>query len=203
MPRRHHHRGRHYRVYFPDNSIVPDAEDPWESQDWDLQSPDQFYIQDRRGFNVDLRLGGLPGLVFLGFLIYAVSVSHTDAVTDACGANLWTYMLVRLILSCIGFFVFACLAGCIGMCVHSPGVAGITGIVLLIAHSCTLLGVGAPIVTGALGSAPCVAALSASCFTNSPMLAIIGCIFIGFDALQLLVVIAAAFFLACSRLHRE
>lgn len=155
-------------------------------------------IEDKRGFNLDLRLGGLPGLVFLGFLIYAVSVSHTDSVTEACGAKLWTYMLVRLILMFFSFFIVFCVASSIGVCLDSPGVAGIAAIILLIVHSCTMLGVGSPIVTNALASAPCVSALSASCFTNSPMLAIIGCILIGFDALQLLVVITVAFFFACT-----
>ena len=136
----------------------------------------------------------LPGLVFLGFLIYAVSVSHTDDVTNACGSSLWVYMLVRLLLSFVGLFLMVCLGAIVSLCFDSPLALPITVSILLTVYSATMLGVGAPIITQSLNTASCVTALSNSCFTNSPMLAILGCIYIGFDALTLLGVISFACF---------
>ncbi len=54
-----------------------------------------------------------------------------------------------------------------------------------------MLGVGVPIVSAALASPQCVAALSALVFTQTPILAIMGCIFIGLDALLLLIAVGA------------
>ena len=133
-----------------------------------------------------INLGALPTLVFFGFLAYAVGTSHTDAVTDACGTSLWVYMLTRLLLLTVGSFFYICPIVLLNMCCNSMPVAAL---IIMIVSCSTMLGVGVPIVTGALASPGCVAALSASCFTNSPMLAIIGCILIGFDALVLLLLI--------------
>ncbi len=149
-------------------------------------------------YDFDVRLGGLPGLAFLGFLIYAVAVSHTDAVTTACGPSLWTYMLVRLVLSFFSFCAVVCIASVISMCFGSDG--GVMPIIVMVLYTifcATMLGVGTPIVSDAMNSPTCVSALSASCFTNSPMLAILGCIFIGIDALLLLVIVSLSFCFFC------
>jgi hypothetical protein len=136
-----------------------------------------------------LGLGSLPGLVFIGFLIYAISVSHTDAVANACGAKLWEYMLARLILSFVGIFVICCTIACMSVCFHSSIAAGVITLVVLLTYYSTMLGIGTPIVMGALASSQCVTALSATSFTNTPMLAILGAVIIGLDALMLFVVV--------------
>jgi hypothetical protein len=137
----------------------------------------------------NLGLGSVPGLVFIGFLIYAISVSHIDAVTNACGAKLWEYMLARLILSFVGIFVICCTIACMSFCFHSSIAAGVITLVVLLTYYSTMLGIGVPVVMGALASSQCVAALSATSFTNTPILAILGAVFIGLDALMLFFVV--------------
>ncbi len=137
----------------------------------------------------NLGLGSVPGLVFIGFLIYAISVSHTDAVANACGAKLWEYMLARLILMFVGIFVIGCTIVCLSVCFHSSVAAGVITLVVSLTYCSTMLGIGAPIVMGALASPQCVTALSAASFTNTPMLAILGAVIIGLDALMLFVVV--------------
>lgn len=133
----------------------------------------------------NLGLGTLPSLVFIGFMIYAISVSNTDATTKACGGELWEYMFVRLILMCVQFFVIGCVVGCFSICLNSQSAAAVLGVIMFLAYFSTLLGIGVPIVTGALASSPCVSALSATSFTNTPILAILGAVLIGSDALAL------------------
>ena len=141
--------------------------------------------------------GVLADLVFIGFLIYAVVVSNTTGVADACGSKLWEYMLARLILSFVGVFVFVCAGGLLFACLQSPGAIGACMGLLSMVYSAVLLGVGARIVTDALASPACVAALSAVSFTNSPILAILGCVFIGLDALQMTLIVCAGVIFGC------
>jgi hypothetical protein len=151
----------------------------------------EAWDHQEKNINFDLKgLASLPSLVFLGFLIYAVSVSNIDTVRDACGPSLWTYMLLRLVLSFVVIFFITSIAGCLAVYFDSSILQPIISVIILTIYSATMLVVGLTIVTRALTSAKCVAALSASCFTNSPMLAILGCIFVGFDALLLLVLIS-------------
>lgn len=184
-PHKTHHNGPGYNQDFTDEDykFLSHVEDASNSH--------------HHGYYLDQRLGGLPGLAFLVFLIYAVAVSNTSEVTEACGSSLWMYMLVRLIFLFVGFCLMVCVGGIIWQCMHSPGATVILLSVIGITYYAVMLGVGAPIVTNALGSSSCVSALSKTCFTNSPMLAIIGCIFIGFDGLGLLFVIGAAVFFSC------
>jgi hypothetical protein len=152
-------------------------------------------------------LYGLPQLVFLVFLIYGVAVSHTDAVKSECSGDsnsskLWTYMLVRLVLLCCnGLFECVVGGGLVGGYIlmlrggqAAPAVAallsGLWMVLCMLVFYCTMLGVGVPIVMDALNSPACAAALSdASAWTHTPVLAIVGAIFIGLDALSLLVVL--------------
>ena len=134
----------------------------------------------------------LPSLVFLGFLIYAVARSHTDDVNTACGPSLWKYIVVRLVLSCCGsLLVFCCTVYGYACSGDMAAAAGCGTALLIIAYGATIVGVGVPIVSAALASPQCVTALSASVFTQTPILAIMGCIFIGVDALMLFIAVGA------------
>ena len=71
-------------------------------------------------------------------------------------------------------------------------VTGVGGVLLLLAFYATMLGVGAPIVLEALNSPACVAALSdASAWTHSPVLALVGALYVALDALVLLALLLA------------
>lgn len=144
-------------------------------------------------------VGGLPSLTFIGFLIYAVAVSNTAGVADACGRTLWDYMLARLILCFVGSFGFVCVGGMLMLCLQSKGAigAGIVGL-LFVVYIAVMLGVGTHIVTGALASPGCVSALSEVSFTGTPLLAILGCVLSGLDGLCLLAVLCVGVFFCCA-----
>ena len=138
-------------------------------------------------------MGGLFSLVFVGFFIYAVAVSNTAGVMDACGHALWNYMLARLILYFVGGLGLVCVSSMLFLCLQSAGAIIITGL-LFVVYIAVMLGVGIRIVTEALALPACVTALSEVSFTGTPLLAILGCVISGLDGLCLLGVLCAGVF---------
>lgn len=164
-------------------------------QGLDLGETDKnnFYLSCNGGL-----LSGIPSLIFTGFLIYAVVVSNTTGVADACGSKLREYMLARLILSFVWIFALACAAGLFFACTKSPVAVGVCMGVLYFIYIAVMLGVGTSFVIDALALPKCVAALSAVSFTNSPLLIILGCITVGLDALMALILSCVGVSFGCA-----
>jgi hypothetical protein len=156
-------------------------------------------------------------LLFIVFQIYGLAVSRTPEVSAACnGEGLWIYMLVRLVLSmgaglvlllCGGWLSLLLLFRHGGQHKHAAaapmmmmgGGGGLGLLLLVLVFYATVLGVGAPLVMEALNSPACVAALSdASAWTHSPVLAIVGALYVALDALLLLLLLLAGCAGACA-----
>ncbi len=134
--------------------------------------------------------------VFTGLVIYALVVSNTEDITRACGTALWSFMCTRLF-----FTIFELLLLCLFGYYKSnsdisdndkiEGVAyafvclGVTHIVML--------GLGAFYVSQAMNNDTCTAALASVSATNSPLLGILGYIYVPLDGLIALTVIYSIF----------
>ena len=141
-------------------------------------------------------LGSLPFLVFFCFVCYALSASNIPEVKTACGPELWQFVLAHLVvpmgLVIVVVVVPACImAGCVQDETLMPIVFGVVGGVLCLLHSCLFLGLGLPIVAKAMQSDVCVSALSSASFTHTPLLGILGCVYLAMDGLVLLVLVIA------------
>ena len=151
-------------------------------------------------------VASLPFLCFFGFVCYALSVSNTSAVQDACGAQLWQFTLAHLVVPLgLSFVVIMCTVGVMACCVgfsdqdeaFLPIVFGIVGAIIMVAYSSLFLGFGVPIVQSALNSPACVTALSDISFTRTPLLGILACIYLAFDGLVLLTLLLLILFGCC------
>lgn len=59
-------------------------------------------------------LWGAGLLIFHGFIIYALAVTHVHGVMDACGTAIWTFLLVHLLAP----FMLLCLCCMLMLCVY-------------------------------------------------------------------------------------
>jgi hypothetical protein len=151
-------------------------------------------------------LSSLPFLAFFSFVCYALSVSNTTAVQDACGAQLWQFTLAHLVVPMgLALVIIIGTVGIMACCLgfsdqdeaFMPIVFGIVGSIVMMAYSSLFLGFGVPIVQSAMNSPGCVAALSDVSFTRTPLLGILGCIYLAFDGLVLLSMLLIILFGCC------
>jgi hypothetical protein len=146
------------------------------------------------GLSITTGLSALAFLVFVVFVCYALSVSNTTEVHDACGAQLWKLILAHLVVP-IGLSlgivvgtvaVIVCAFGFSEMGESNlPIVAGVLTSLVMLMYCSLFLGLGYPIVRDAMYSDTCVQALSSVSFTHTPLLGIMGCIYLVFDAIVL------------------
>lgn len=128
-------------------------------------------------------------LVFQGFVIYALYASNSTAVSDACGRDLWNFMLARLIVALL-FWVQVMLCT---TALYSKGasVQGVCYIFLFLTMRSTLLGLGLKFTTDAMHNSACISALSDASFTHSALLGQLGYVFVSIDAFCVLFVFIA------------
>ena len=107
------------------------------------------------------------------FAVYAVN-STTLRVTKICGDGILLFVIFDIIWSMLEN-IFLIFTGNINR-------LSIYDVLFLTSVHVILLIFGASIVAPAMGNASCTAALSSVSFTSTPMLGIIGYIFIGLDA---------------------
>ena len=138
----------------------------------------------------------LPVAAFLAFFTYAVCVSHTPSINANCGENLWVFMCVRLALCFGGVFVLIVPFALLGF-VFQHFVAA--GVIIGLIFEITMVSIGAPLAANALANSTSVAAMSAACFTNSPLLAIFGVICTTLDCFFLLLIVVGG----CIALFRD
>jgi hypothetical protein len=137
----------------------------------------------------------LCALAFIVFVIYALATGNKEEVHKACGDSLWIFILSRLILTfCEGFLI--CIIGMIQICVLSlsssdPGNMAFcfvwVGGLMLIALHAVLVAEGSIITSKAMNDVLCNAALTSVSFTHSPLLGILGYIYVALDSIFLLI----------------
>ena len=149
-------------------------------------------------------LSGIPFLLFLILVCYALSVSNTSEVHDACGHQLWQFVIAHLIVPIgLSLVIILCTVTVV-ICIFGFSDSGennmlvvfvVVAALLLCMQSSLFLGFGYPIVRDAMYSDTCVKALSHVSFTNTPLLGILGCIYLVSDVIVLsLLVFAVLFF---------
>jgi hypothetical protein len=164
--------------------------------------------QPERKSKLDLAhvLGALPMLAFVICVIYALAVSNTDAVQQACGKQLWQFTLAHLIVPLgLSFVIIIGTVGVMACCIgfspeaesFMPVVFAIVASVVVVSYSSLFLGFGVPIVHSAMSSQRCVDALSDASGTRSAMLGILACIYLVFDGLLLLALACVLLFVSC------
>jgi hypothetical protein len=133
---------------------------------------------------------GLVDMTFLVFVTYSLVVTNNDTVFVACGHALWDYMISRLILGYLFFVVWGLLL-CVGFVTLKGKDGAIIAcfIFLLFAYHVSLVGVGAKITSDAMQITNCTSSLSAVSFTQSPLLAQLGYVYVALDSLWVLLII--------------
>lgn len=140
----------------------------------------------------------LSSLAFMGLVIYALVVSDTDSVTNACGRALWNFLCFRL---CFAIFeaMSMCFFGRNTLIGDERGGGRIEGaaygLILAGIFHIILLGVGAFYVSQAMNNETCRNALASVSATNSPLLGILEYVYVALDAF-LILSIACVIFLA-------
>jgi len=134
-------------------------------------------------------------LAFISLVIYALYVSDVPEVSNACGSSLWSFVFARL---CVAVFE-ATLVVCFGyysvIVENSPApVEGTTysTCVTVFIHV-TFIGAGAFYVSEAMNVESCRNALSSVSATKSPLLGILGYIYVAMDSF----VVTALLFMMC------
>jgi hypothetical protein len=116
------------------------------------------------------------------FCIYALAKSDTPEVTAACGPNLWSFVLVRLLTAIMIFLLFILL-----LFLWPNSAEEIITISILLMHICFSIAGGA-IVVPAMSNETCRIAMSTVDSSHSPILGIAGLIFFFTDLLTILVI---------------
>jgi hypothetical protein len=140
-------------------------------------------------------IGSLASLAFVVFVIYALATANKGEVNDACGSSLWNFMLSRLVLAfseftliwIIGFFQIYALTMSSSNTKSTSICCGLMGGLMLIGLHATFVGVGFTITKKAMDDGICNAALSSVSFTKTPLLGILGYVYIGLDCLFLFI----------------
>jgi hypothetical protein len=150
---------------------------------------------------VCLRVGscvwGLGLLAFHIIVIYALVVTHTQSVMDACGASLWIFLLVHLLLP----MVLTCILCCALLCVYllaSNLMLSVQQapfyywalIFMAITYFAVLCGVGAHLTSKAAGNSACIAAVGTATNNMPQLLTSLGWVYVGLDGADLLLSLA-------------
>lgn len=140
---------------------------------------------------------GLGLLVFHVLVIYALAVSHTQAMLDACGPSLWIFMLVHLLLP----ILLVCILCCAVMCIYMLAVNFMVDakqfigyymavICWALVYFAVLCGVGAHLTAQAAGNAQCRNALVSIHGEPFPLLTTLGWVYVALDGADLLLSVA-------------
>jgi hypothetical protein len=148
-------------------------------------------------------LAWIPTLVFVAFVCYALAVSNTTEVHDACGKQLWEMMLAHLLVPLGLVLVIVVGTVIVVLCTfgfsdvgesHLPIAATVVTVLVMLMYCSLFLGLGYPIVRDAMYSEACVNALSHVSFTHTPLLGILGCVYMVMDVIVLALILFALLF---------
>lgn len=137
---------------------------------------------------------GIPFLVFFVFVCYALSASNTTEVHEACGEQLWKMIFAHLLVPIGLSLVIILITVSVTICAFGfsemgesnlPIISGVISGLVMLMYCSLFLGLGYPIVRDAMYSEKCVKALSHASFTNTPLLGILGCVYLVFDVILL------------------
>ena len=130
-------------------------------------------------------IAGLLDLTFLVFVCYSLSVSNKESVFEACGRDLWGYMVARTVLGYSFIFFVICFFGAVGLFVQENSSLPLI-LFLFLGYHVTLLALGVKFSSDAMGNSACTTALSDASFTNSPLLAQLAYVFVALDSIWVL-----------------
>lgn len=135
-------------------------------------------------------INSLLSLTLFGFAIYALAVSNKETVFEACGRDLWNYMVSRLILGCFSWLLITMIFFCYIRAFLQNLEHGLCTLpcftIFIFAYHVTFLALGIKFSSDAMGNTTCTTALSEVSFTNSPLLAQLAYVFIALDSIILL-----------------
>jgi len=148
--------------------------------------------------------GGLPAMFLIAFAIYALIVSNTGEINAKCGDSLWKFVISSLFINffqvftvCIGMSIAFCMAASLGSSSSAGWFAPAVGLFLVACALGALVGVGFTITTAAFDKPLCQTALSAASFTGTPLLAIIGTVYVVIDCILLALVVLGGICVFC------
>jgi hypothetical protein len=141
---------------------------------------------------------GLGLFVFHVLVIYALAISHTQAMLDTCGPSLWIFMLVHFLLPLLLLCLLCCAILCIYMLavnfmVEAKQFIGYYMAVVLgaLVYSAVLCGVGAHLTAQAAGNPECRSAMPTLRAGESlPLLTTLGWVYVALDGAAVLVSMA-------------
>ena len=145
-------------------------------------------------------------LIYFVMVCYALGVSNTAEVQEACGSNLWKFVLAHLVVA-MGLALVIVVSTAVSMiCCFGlsdaeepmvPFVFVVVSAFVLVLYASLFIGLGYPIVHDAMSSTPCLTELSNVSFTKTPLLGIFGCMYLALDALILIVIALGLVAAAC------
>jgi hypothetical protein len=145
-------------------------------------------------------------MFLIAFAIYALVVSNTGEINAKCGDSLWKFVISSLFINffqvftvCIGMSIAFCMAASLGSSSSSSAGWFVPALVLFIVACAlgALVGVGFTITTAAFDKPLCQTALSAASFTGTPLLAIIGTVYVVIDCILLALVVLGGICVFC------
>lgn len=145
-------------------------------------------------FRVGYCIWGLGYMAFHIMVIYALVMTHTQSVTDACGVSLWVFLLVHLLLPvvllcllcCAVLYVYMLAANLMLDAKQIPFYYWVVAVGAFV-YFATLCGVGAHLTDQASRNEACkTAVVSATHMMHPPLLTTLGWVYVGLDGASLL-----------------
>jgi len=136
----------------------------------------------------------LTALVLVILSIYALVITHSDnngeAITNACGPEIWNLLLARMLAGIIIMVVLCCCLGAATMC-NSAAIGMILGAFTFFGVTLTFMILEAIFATRAMQSSTCMTALD-NANANGRMLPIMLYVFMSVDCLLLCFMLCVA-----------
>jgi hypothetical protein len=156
---------------------------------------------------VEQLISTLLVITFEAFVIYALATGNGTEISEKCGDSLWKFVLSRLILSFIEGIIIICMGSIQMLILFSslrPETSAslefyclIIGAIFMLGLHAVLIGVGFTITNKSMEDAACNAALSSASFSNTPLLGIVGYVFVVIDCLILFLVTCSSLCIGC------
>ena len=140
--------------------------------------------EDREASVLRIVISYVLFLAFISLVSYSLYVSDVPKVTNNCGYSLWNFVFARLCISAFEATLVICF-GYYSVIVSdrpTPVEGTAYSTCLAVVMHATLVGVGASYVSEAMNIEECRAVLSSVSVTKSPLLGIIGYIYMAMDS---------------------
>jgi hypothetical protein len=143
----------------------------------------------------------LLSLLFQAFIFYSLISSNTSSVSKACGDSLWNFILSRFILAFVEL-MFLAVANAALHIEEEPYYYNVRLAVFFIILHIVYICLEATFVHSAMANSSCVSALSNSSFSSTPLLGILGYIYLVLDSLVVFLSISASCYMISENAQR-